>query len=158
MSGGGQQPSNKVAAFMAEHDAYAVDEATGRPPERGWPIGRLLALLVGLPLAGLALLFFGVIRTCACTPTPQPSSPIEGTVVAVEADWFGFGEVQGFAVEDATGRTFSFRISATEAVSDFPLSQLRNRQASKEQVKVSWQSMYPTNGRYDVTRLEDASD
>ena len=91
--------------------------------------------------------------TAFVPPTPFPTSPIVGVVIAVDST--GLANVKGFALRPIGGGfNFEFTLGTLENATEFTPSHLAEHLATSEPIRVYFRT---ENGVHVVYRLEDAS-
>ncbi len=87
-------------------------------------------------------------------PTPFPTSPTVGVVIAVDSS--GLADVRGFTLRpsEGGGLSFGFKLGPLENATEFSPSHLAEHMASSEPIRVYFRT---ENGEHLVYRLEDAA-
>lgn len=150
MTANATPPGRRAARFADRLRAAPLGKPAGGLTAT-WIASRLVLAAVVALVGWFA--FWGVVRTCACTPLPSfPVSPIEGIVVSVDST--GLGQVRGFDLRSKSGTTH-FQIGSLENPTEFTPGHLAEHQATSSPVRVYFRV---EDGGHSavVYRLEDA--
>jgi len=107
---------------------------------------RIALLVVG------ALTIGGCANRPSAAASPEPTSPAQGIIVAVQAT--SLTDVQGFTLRTPAGAAIEFKLGALENPTEFPPGHLAEHQATSAPVLVYFRF---ENGERVVYRLEDAN-
>ncbi len=135
--------------------------SVGREPlpparaERAWPVGRLLLVLVGIPILAIAAVLVTGTASCGCAPMPSPSipsSPVVGVVVRIDTP--SLGVINEFDLLTPDGHTVTLGMGQLENALQFSPSHLATHMATGVPVRAFYRLR---DGRPLVYRLEDAA-